>query len=220
MPRFLLFFITLTIIDVLAVLFKIEMLEYIIRTILPLSTIGFYIYRKKQFSNESFFIVFLVLLTLLTDILFLRNRNRVNLFLTIVAIKEFVTIVLIYQEFTTKIPKIFKLLGQLLIYLGICFLIFIVLVPSKVTGYLTLEINFILMAVVFTIASFRKVNNDSFKAVFLGLFLALFGGIFGIVDALNGHGSFAHVIDRVLHDLSLYFIVYGFIINRQATIAD
>jgi hypothetical protein len=220
MPRFLYIFSTFVLLDVMATLFEKEVCQYIIRTIIPFSAFLFYLSQKKQFGNESFFVIFLILITLISDIAFLRFREYVILSLLIVILKELTTIILIYQEPTTVLPKVFNVFGQLLIYLIICLLIFMVLVSSKVAGYTIIGVNFGLMAAVFTLASFRKVNNESFKAVFLGLFLGLFAGIFGVINYQDGYHTFAHVIDRVLNDLGLFFVVYGFIINQQAKLSQ
>jgi hypothetical protein len=102
-----------------------------------------------------------------------------------------------------------------LIYLAICLFVFFILIPPKLAGYTTIGLNFVLMGIIFTLASFRRVNDDSFRSVFLGLFLGFFAGIFGLINYQQNFHSFAHIIDRVLNDLALFFTVYGFILNQN-----
>jgi hypothetical protein len=219
MPRFLYVYLFLLLVDVVSAHFNNIALQYGIRSIVPLSVIGF-IYSKAVPQKERFFLILFILITLLGDLIFIQNKTNETILLVLEIVREVTIIVLICQETTTKSPKIVNFLGQLVLYLTFCLLIYFVLIPYKTEGYYLLAVNFILMAVLFTLASFRKVNDESFRAVFFGLFAGLFAGIFWLINFQSGFHTFAHLIERGLNDLSLYFIAYGFIINTTPAKAN
>ncbi|MCU0324476.1 MAG: hypothetical protein MUF45_04395 [Spirosomaceae bacterium] len=126
---------------------------------------------------------------------------------------------LLWQDANTKIPKIVNIISQTLLYSIICGIIYYLSVTPENYDTFFFGANFILMGIIFALASFRKVDNRGFSFVFLGLFLLLFGAVFGIINYQWGLHSFAHIIDRVFNDFGVFFFTIGFIKSKPINFA-
>ncbi|MFN3850473.1 MAG: hypothetical protein ACK4NY_13640 [Spirosomataceae bacterium] len=215
MPRFYYIFSAIVLADVLATTTEQTTLILISRTLVSLSIIVFYILQKREFRLESWLIICALLTTLLCDYIFLivGNAFKYPLFIAI-SLKQLIGILLLWQDANTKIPKIVNIISQTLLYSIVCGLIYYLSVTPENYDTFFFGANFILMGILFALASFRKVDNRGFSFVFLGLFLLLFGAVFGIINYQWGFHSFAHIIDRVFNDFGIFFFNIGFIKSK------
>lgn len=219
MPRFFFIFSVIVLADIIATTTEHKNLILISRTFVSLTLIIYYLLKKKDFKFESWLIISGLLATLLSDYIFLvlGLDFRYPLFIAIL-LKQSIGIILLWQDDKTKIPRVFNIISQTLLYSLFCGVIYYLLVTPENYDTFFFGTNFILMGVLFALASFRKVDNRGFNMVFLGLLLLLFGAVFGIINYQWGFHSFAHVIDRAFNDFGLFFFNIGFINSKPANL--